>query len=272
MTRRRVLIAVLLTPFIAIGLVALYLLVPDLPEEPDAIRTGSIQSGGRTRTFLYYVPAELRPGAMLLLALHGSMGSGQQMRGFTGYRLERLADRYGFVVAYPDGFEGHWNDCRANAPYSANAENIEDVAFVLDLVRYFLEAHQVTPRVYAAGFSNGGHMAFRLALEEPEVTGAIVALAANLPVPEGNNCSAQPGAVPVMIVNVLKIRSIRTMAGRSQSSVLEIAGTFFLLKIVRASLPNELECGANQSCPICRPSSRGPTKPSSIISVGRDPE
>ena len=138
---------------------------------------------------------------MLLLALHGSMGSGQQMRGFTGYRLERLADRYGFVVAYPDGFEGHWNDCRANAPYSANAENIEDVAFVLDLVRYFLEAHQVTPRVYAAGFSNGGHMAFRLALEEPEVTGAIVALAANLPVPEGNNCSAQPGAVPVMIVN-----------------------------------------------------------------------
>ena len=44
-------------------------------------------------------------------------------------------------------------------------------------------------------------MTFRLALEKPEVTGAIVALAANLPVEADNDCQVRPGAVPVMIVN-----------------------------------------------------------------------
>ena len=152
MTRSRLLAIFIVAPIIAIGAVAFYLLAPDIPDDPGAVQSGSLPAGGKQRTFLYYVPERLRPGAMLVMALHGSMGSGRQMRRFTGYRLERLADRYGFVVVYPDGFEGHWNDCRANAPYSAKSENVEDVAFVLELRRYFEESHATASRIYATGF------------------------------------------------------------------------------------------------------------------------
>ncbi len=38
-----------------------------------------------------------------------------QMREWTGFELDELADQRGFVVAYPDGYKGNWNDCRRAA-------------------------------------------------------------------------------------------------------------------------------------------------------------
>ncbi|PNG62082.1 polyhydroxybutyrate depolymerase, partial [Vibrio vulnificus] len=50
-----------------------------------------------------------------LVVLHGSRGDGAQMRRISGYGFDRLAAQEGFLVAYPDGLEGHWDDFRQGA-------------------------------------------------------------------------------------------------------------------------------------------------------------
>jgi len=46
-------------------------------------------------------------------------------------------------------------------------------------------------RVYVFGYSNGGHMAFRLAMEAPDEIAAVAAVAASLPTPDDSSCPLQ---------------------------------------------------------------------------------
>ncbi len=174
------------------------------PEEPplgSAIRHGTIRVGTLERSYLFYVPAHLSGNPALLFALHGARGSGRRMRVLTAYEFDRLADANNFIVVYPDGFEKCWNDCRAHAFCSAKARNVDDVGFILALIHRFRSEFGVSSsHVFAMGFSNGGQMAYRLALEAPEVA-AVAAVAANLPTKEDFECRASERPVAVMIVN-----------------------------------------------------------------------
>lgn len=190
---------------VALGGVAFYLLHTSPPEAPGSgapIRSGTIRVGGLERTYQVYVPAALADRPAILLAFHGSRGDGQTMRAFTGYAFERLADRHGFIVAYPDGYERHWNDCRANAPYAANVLDVDDLGFVRALVRRLAAAYGAdTGRVFATGFSNGGHLAYRLALETPQMVRGVAAIGANLPTPDNLDCTPAGAPVAVLIMN-----------------------------------------------------------------------
>ncbi|WP_238946921.1 alpha/beta hydrolase family esterase [Seongchinamella unica] len=82
-----------------------------------------------------------------------------------------------FVVAYPDGFDNHWNGCRKSASYTANTRGIDDVGFTRALVARLSADYGVDPgRVHLGGFSNGGNMVYRLALEAPELIAGGLAL------------------------------------------------------------------------------------------------
>lgn len=154
------------------------------------------------RSFSWYLPPDLPQGAPLLLVLHGSMGSSAQVRESAAYEFDVLADRYGFVVAYPDGYQKHWNDCRKTADYAANTQNIDDIAFLRDLLGWFAREYGIDPRrVYVTGHSNGGHMAYRLALETPELIAAIAPISANLPVDSSLDCQKSGKPVSVAILN-----------------------------------------------------------------------
>ena len=48
-----------------------------------------------------------------------------------------MADRHGFIVLYPDGYKNNWNDCRKDAPFAANKENVDDVGFLRALVEQY---------------------------------------------------------------------------------------------------------------------------------------
>lgn len=171
-------------------------------DQPAVLAEATIQVDARQRTFTYYVPATPAPRPPVILAFHGSGGSGARLRGFMGGTLERLAEQRGFIAVYPEGFEGNWNGCRAPAPSSANRLGIDDVGFVRALVAWLTRELGVDPaRVYAVGFSGGGHMAYRLALEIPEVIPAIAAIAASLPVEDELDCQPSGRPVSVMIVN-----------------------------------------------------------------------
>lgn len=173
---------------------------PDASDLGGRIETGVLQHEGRARQYRVYLPARPAQRPQLWIVLHGSRGDGPTMRRWTGYGFDRLADRHGDVVVYPDGFGGHWNDCRRVAAYSARTLNVDDVGFLRALAARF-RADTDIAGVHVVGFSNGGHMAFRLALEAPGDFDGYAAIAANLPVPDNTVCPQQAAPVRIMLVN-----------------------------------------------------------------------
>lgn len=147
--------------------------------------TGTMMSGGHTRTWMAHVPRN-PPGKKLLplvIALHGGGGTGKNMLKLTLGGLNRLADREGFVVIYPDGIDRHWN-CGRNAQetgYRSHRESIDDVGFISALIDTAIQKYDVDPkRVYVTGMSNGAIAAYRLAGELSAKIAAIAAVAGNI--------------------------------------------------------------------------------------------
>ena len=166
----------------------------------DKIESIDLMVGAMQRHYILYAPANLAPYAPLLLAFHPSGSTGARMRMMSGAILERLARERGFAIAYPDGFEGHFNDCRRVASYSARTRNIDDVglarAIVADAGKRLESDVQ---RVYALGYSNGGHMAMRLSLETPDLIAGAIVIAANPPTEDNNDCRIADGRKPSMV-------------------------------------------------------------------------
>ncbi|MBW8879386.1 MAG: prolyl oligopeptidase family serine peptidase [Acidobacteria bacterium] len=183
--------AVLIVVLIAAAAYFLYAPKPALPSGPAEAST--VEVGGRQRHYLVITPARLQAGASVLLVFHPSLSSGEDMRRMVGSALEGIAQRENVVVVYPDGYEGHFNDCRRVASFSARKLNIDDVGFSKRIIERLAAEKKIDPeRVYAMGVSNGGHMALRLALEAPELVKGVAAIAANLPAPDNMDCKVAP--------------------------------------------------------------------------------
>jgi polyhydroxybutyrate depolymerase len=158
--------------------------------------------GGRERTFIEYAPKNLKPNAPLLFVLHPSGGDGAGMREYSNYEFDELADKNGFLVLYPDGFENTWNDCRGGSPFSSKRLKIDDVGFIRTLIDYAAKAHAIDrKRVFAMGWSNGAQLSYRLALEHPEDFAGVAAISASVPVKADLDCGQVDKPIPVMIVN-----------------------------------------------------------------------
>jgi polyhydroxybutyrate depolymerase len=177
------------------------------PEAPPPKLTGvlhreTVRVGDRDRTFAYYAPASLPPHPPLVIAFHGSGQTGEGFRARTGYAFDRAADANGFVLAYPDGYEHHWNDCRKVASFSARTLRIDDVGFVRALVASLASKLGVDPaRVFATGHSNGGSICYRLALEMTGEIAAVAPISASMPVPENDDCRDDGQAISVLVMN-----------------------------------------------------------------------
>ena len=173
-----------------------------LPRVSGTVHQGKLEVGGRDRSFCFYLPRSVERHPALLLVLHGSTMDGAAMRRQTLYGFDVIADREGFIVVYPDGYENHWNDCRVAGDYEAKRLGIDDVSFLRALVDGFVEQYGVArERVFATGVSNGGQMAFRLALEAPDLVRGIAAIAASLPTTENQACVPVGRPVAVMVIN-----------------------------------------------------------------------
>lgn len=176
-----------------IGLAAYYLYAPSPQAPAEPAERFSIRVDDRVRHYSVYYPPDLKPGAGVLFALHPSMSSGDEMRGWVGRTLERFAAKENTLVVYPDGYEGHFNGCRKTASYSARILKIDDVEFISRITDQLVTDERIDPKaIYALGYSNGGHLAFRLALEAPELVKGIVAIAANLPASDNMACDPLP--------------------------------------------------------------------------------
>jgi polyhydroxybutyrate depolymerase len=175
---------------------------PGEPKLNSAIQHESIEVGGRERTFLAYVPVKLPPGSPLVIVLHGAGMNGARIRRATGYEFDRLSDERAYVVLYPDGYKRTWNDCRKESTYPAKVENIDDVGFIEALITRYQKENGIDPRrVYLFGYSNGGHMAFRMATEHPDEVAAITAVSASLPAPEDSSCPNSGRTSRAMVID-----------------------------------------------------------------------
>ncbi len=174
---------------------------PD-PGEPAALPVETLVVQGLRRTVRFHRPEKLAHGPAVVLVLHGSGGDGERIRRFTDSAFERMADREGFIVAYPDALGGQWHDCRSQAPYQAALAGVDDVDFLRAVVRRAAEiAGRAPVGACAVGYSNGGHMVFRLALEAPQEFAGLAAVAAHLPVAEECDCAAAGRPVSILLLS-----------------------------------------------------------------------
>ena len=148
----------------------LLLIVPPLHAQVENLAVGDEQ-----RTFYLHIPRNLNTPAALLIVLHGGGGNARQMQRFTDF--DRIADREGFIVAYPEGIDKAWNDGRQ----FDGASTATDVEFIAVLIDHLITTQGVDPnRVYATGISNGGFMSFRLACELSDRIAGVAPVTATL--------------------------------------------------------------------------------------------
>lgn len=120
----------------------------------------------------------------------------------TGGGLDRLAEKEGFLVVYPNGIDRHWNDGRSadETGWKAQGENVDDVGFISALIDELVRTRNADPRrVYVTGVSNGGQMAHRLACELADKVAAIAPVIAQMPAHFAPRCKpARPVSVLMM--------------------------------------------------------------------------
>jgi polyhydroxybutyrate depolymerase len=139
---------------------------------PGALRgksTHEILASGKTRSFVYYAPAGLDEDAPapLVIVAHGFGMSADQMFEITEYAA--LAEREGFVIAFPNGQEENgppWNvgdpDCILSSgelPLSSD----DDSRFIDGLIAFVANDRCVDrEHVFMTGFSMGGYLSNEL--------------------------------------------------------------------------------------------------------------
>lgn len=159
----------------------------------------TLQHGGRQRGYIVHVPPAARDGRPLpvVLNFHGGGGNAQSQQKYS--RMDVLADTEGFIAVYPNG-SGRMSDrlltwnAGTCCAYSV-INRVDDVGFTLALLDDLETRVPVDRRrVYATGLSNGGMMAWRLAVEASDRIAAVAPVAGARVLQRG--APARP--VPVM--------------------------------------------------------------------------
>ncbi len=176
-------------------------------EDASKLKSYVFKHQGTVRDVSIFEPggASVRTRRPLVVVLHGGLGDDDDTVSLRFQSLDKLASADDFVVAYPQGIGGHWNDGRRVGRYVAQRERIDDVGFLATLIDDLVERGRVDSRaVFMVGVSDGAMMAHRFACEK---TGRL------------RGFSAVIGALPVNIART------RARCGSEPLSVLMINGT-----------------------------------------------
>ncbi|HRY14915.1 MAG TPA: PHB depolymerase family esterase [Candidatus Competibacteraceae bacterium] len=174
---------------------------------------------GLTRHYSLYAPPAYRPGtpAPLLIMLHGG---GQRLDRFMQTGMDRVAAANGFIVAYPsgatpDGVKPSWNAGSASPTGYAEQAHVDDVGFIRSMIEQISKKYDIdAKRIYVAGVSKGGMMAYRLACEMSDRIAAIATVAATMTTPQCR--PARP--VPVLHIHGTEDNNVPLDGGRGEYS------------------------------------------------------
>ncbi len=190
-------------------------------------REETVRINTNPRTYIVHLPTgfDAKKRYPVVLALHPLGGDGMLMARVS--HLDEAADRFGFIVVYPNAGEGRWTrlDPRPQVgfggigrgrigmgpPPAATGRNASEpggepindtIYFDTLLDKIESEYHVDASRVYATGFSDGGFMAFRLGCEMAYRIAAIATVAATLPMDLSESCANWAWRpVPLLMIN-----------------------------------------------------------------------
>jgi polyhydroxybutyrate depolymerase len=175
--------------------------------------------GKTARTYRLFVPTSWRPDkAMpLVLVFHGLDSSSLQIAQYSGFDV--LAQKHGFIVAYPDalGRPASWNA-------AASPSQPDDIGFVRALLDDLLATTGADEtRIYVTGHSNGAFMAFRAACDLGERIAAAAPVAGAVGARMGSTYQKLPQprcGVPILMIHGKQDRLVPYDGG--SNGVLEV--------------------------------------------------
>ncbi len=120
-------------------------------------------------------------GSPLILMLHGYGSTAEAFRRDTGFHED--ANKKGYTVVYVTGAPNPGDATSAAGwNYDAIDSGNKDVDFLKALVSYMEDQYQTDrTRRFAIGFSNGGFMCHRLAIEAADTFSAVVSVSGMMP-------------------------------------------------------------------------------------------
>ena len=154
----------------------------------------------------------------LVIVLHGGGGNGERIARVTG--IGEIADREGFVAAFPDGTGKlrhrllTWND--GVLPVYAKDHDVDDVGFLREVVRDVARRVPIdSTRVFVAGHSNGGMMCHRLAREAADLFAGIAVVAGAM----NYTASDTDSPLAVMLVHGTADEHVKYDGGRPDRAI-----------------------------------------------------
>lgn len=117
-----------------------------------------------------YIPDNLLPNPSLVVAIHYCNGTAQEYH--TGTQFSNLADKYGYIVIYPDApsDDGCWD---VHTEQTLLHDVGGDSVGIASMVRYAMGKYSIDRRsVFMVGTSSGGMMVNVLASAYPDLFAA----------------------------------------------------------------------------------------------------
>ena len=158
----------------------------------------TIVHDGIEREYILYVPNSYdgTSAVPLLLNFHGFGGSGSEFINDADMRAE--AEANSFILVYPQGSclngASHWNPCPIDGD---NKSTADDVGFVEAMISEISSQYNLDmERIYAAGYSNGGMMAYGLANYKSDLIAAVASVSGTM-----LNCTG-PTSHPMPVVHL----------------------------------------------------------------------
>ena len=158
----------------------------------------TIVHDGMNREYILYVPNSYdgTSSIPLLLNFHGFGGSASQFMQEADMRS--LAEADTFILVYPQGScldgSSHWNPCPTGGD---NKSTADDVGFFESMISEISSQYTIDmERIYAAGYSNGGMMAYGLANYKSDLIAAVASVSGTM-----LNCTG-PTSHPMPVVHL----------------------------------------------------------------------
>jgi polyhydroxybutyrate depolymerase len=158
----------------------------------------SIVHDNINREYILYVPSSYdgTSAVPILFNFHGFGGSASQFMQEADMRS--LAEADTFILVYPQGScldgSSHWNPCPTGGD---NKSTADDVGFFESMISEISSQYTIDmERIYAAGYSNGGMMAYGLANYKSDLIAAVASVSGAM-----LNCTG-PTSHPMPVVHL----------------------------------------------------------------------
>lgn len=213
-------LAVLVCSLVMVGCATPTATGPITEDQPAAI-VSVLEVDGLERSYVVHAPADAAEPLPVLVMMHGAGGNADQSAIMTGFDDE--AETGAFIAVYPNGTPV----ARVDGEFAWNADaccgnprrfDVDDVAFIEAMLDEIAATYAVDEsRIYLAGYSNGGMLAYRLACEAEAQFAGIAVVGGSLTT---SVCRA-PSPTSVLIIHGTADRIVPYLGGEST----ELAGT-----------------------------------------------